>query len=142
MATSKVFKKLIYVINTHHDIAFSFGEDVFPNETPITVQYTTTGGDAEHYESVVAKSFSHTDGEKWERVPAPPLHNKTPSHSRMKVSEMSEQGLRKSKRENVLQPSEPKYKGRAASRIRQTANKEEFRMTVMKPGSVSCAMTR
>ena len=101
MATSKVFKKLIYVINTHHDIAFSFGEDVFPNETPITVQYTKIGGDAEHYESVVAKSLSHTDGEKWERVPAPPLHNKTPSHSRMKVSEMSEHGLRKSNRENV-----------------------------------------
>ena len=101
MATSKVFKRLIYVINTLHDIIFSFGEDVFPNEPPITVQYTTIGEDAGHYESVGAKSPSHMDGEKWERVPAPLSHNKTPTHSRMKVSEMSEHGLRKSNRENV-----------------------------------------
>ena len=33
--------------------------------------------------------------------------------------------------------SEPKYKGRVANRIRQAANREELRMTVVKPCTLS-----
>ena len=39
-ATSKVLKKSINVSNTHRDTVFVYREDVFPNETPILVQYT------------------------------------------------------------------------------------------------------
>ena len=48
----------------------------FPNETPILVQYTPIGENAEHYESIV-KSPSHMDEGKLESVPALPPHNKT-----------------------------------------------------------------
>ena len=64
MATSKVLKRSVNVSNTHHDTVFRHGEDVFPNETPILVQYTPIGQDVGHYESITAKSPSHTDGGK------------------------------------------------------------------------------
>ena len=40
MATSKVLKRSISVSNTHRDTVFVYREDVFPNKTPILVQYT------------------------------------------------------------------------------------------------------
>ena len=69
MATSKVLKRSVSVSNTHHDTVFRYGEDVFPNEFHILVQYTQMGEYAGHYESIVAKSPSHTDGGKLENVP-------------------------------------------------------------------------
>ena len=61
MATNKVLKKSSNVSNTYH------------------------------CESIVAKSDGEYGRRKCESVPEPPPHNKTPSHSRMQVSETSEQ---------------------------------------------------
>ena len=85
--TSKVLKRSISVSNTHHDTVFVYREDVFPNETPILVQYTPIRvpilvqytpirQDVGHYECIIAKSPSHRDGGKLESMPAPPPHSK------------------------------------------------------------------
>ena len=79
-ATSKVLKRSINVSNTHHDTVFVYWEDVFPNKTPILVQYTPIREDVGHYEFIVAKSPSHRDGVKLESVPAPPPHSKVCLH--------------------------------------------------------------
>ena len=76
---------------------------------------------------------------------APPPHNKTPP---VQVSMISEQSSQiQEKRTKKLNPreslatSELRHKGRAANRIRQAANREELRVTVVNPGAVSCSLT-
>ena len=69
MATSKVIKR-------YRDTVFRYGEDVFPNETPIHVQYTSIGEEAGHYECVAAKPPNHADWGEWESMPKPPLVTK------------------------------------------------------------------
>ena len=80
MSTSKVLKGSIVVSTTHHDTRFRYGEDVFPDQTYILVQYTPVGDNAGNYEYIVAKSPSYTDVGKLESVPASPPHNKVCLH--------------------------------------------------------------
>ena len=102
MAISQALKRSINVSNTHHDTVFRYGEDVFPNETPIIpVQYTPIGvyvgtTNLPLRNLLVIWSLHRPLTPKCactapsqQSVPASPPHNKTPSHSRVLVSQMS-----------------------------------------------------
>ena len=108
IATGEVLKISINVSNIHHDIIFRYGEHVFSNEILVIIQYTPIGEDAGHYESIVAKSPSHTDGGNRKVCLHRPLATK---------------------RHLIHVCRLLRHKGRAFNKIRQAANREELRMT-------------